>query len=563
MISKTCIYLFVIFQLLISSAYAQRPEVSASGINGAVVSVDKYASIVGVEILKKGGNAIDAAIATAFTLAVTYPAAGNIGGGGFMLIHLANGENVVIDYRETAPELSTVAMFLNEKGEVDIEKSTFGYLVAGVPGTIAGMEIAWTKYGKLPWKDLLEPAINLAANGFILDSLIATRTNNEKTGFLRYPESTKIFTRKDKNLFKPGDIFLQKDLAKTLKLIAKKGAKEFYEGKIAKKIVKDFRANKGILTKNDLKNYKPIIRKASIGTYNDLEIITTPLPSGGPVVLQILSILENFDLQNLSIADQLHIKAEAMRIGFWERVQNDGDPDFSVISSKESLNKNYSKMLAKKISLERVIDNEELKSKTKIFKENLETTHFCVVDKYGNIVSNTFTIENLFGSKAVVKDLGFLLNNEMHDFNIRPNEVNQQGGYGNNPNLIEGGKRMLSSMSPIIVMKNGKPVMVSGSPGGRSIINTMVNLISAYSENKYSGREIIDLPRINHNWMPDELLVETGKFDIETLNKLKQKGQIIKDIIALGDAHTIFIDETKIKYHGEADKRLRGSAVAY
>ncbi|MDQ4139267.1 MAG: gamma-glutamyltransferase, partial [Bacteroidota bacterium] len=404
------------------NSYAQQFTVKAK--NGVVVSIDKYASQIGVDILKQGGNAVDAAVATGFALAVTHPFAGNIGGGGFMLIKLHTGEEIGIDYREMAPERATPGMFLKPDGTVDPDKSTFGYLVAGVPGTVKGLETAWKKYGKLPWKNLLNPAIQLAEEGIYLNKYDSRELAKNKQHLARYPESKKIFFKKDTETYSSQDLFRQPDLAKTLGAISKRGSKAFYEGRIANKIAADFKRNGGILTKEDLKKYDAKIRQPLKGSFHDYEIIGMPPPSSGGVSIQeMLNILENMPLntQNPLEPQNLHTLIQTMRYVFLDRTKFLGDPDFVSVPVDKLTAKKYGKALASKIDLDSATSSESLTQNIATFHENMETTHFSVADKFGNVVSNTYTIEEAFGSKAVVKGLGFLLNNEMHDFNINPN----------------------------------------------------------------------------------------------------------------------------------------------
>jgi gamma-glutamyltranspeptidase / glutathione hydrolase len=534
--------------------------------NGAVVSIDKYASQAGINILKQGGNAVDAAVATAFALAVTHPFAGNLGGGGFMLIRLADGETVGIDYREMAPALSTPGMFLQPDGRVDPEKSNYGYLVAGVPGTVKGLETAWQKYGTLSWKKLLAPAIALAEKGIYLNKFDAANLERYKEDLARYPETLKIFFKPEGRPYTSQDLFLQKDLANTLKAIARQGAKTFYQGQIARQIIRDFQAHGGILTTEDLESYEVKIRQPLKTTYQGFEVIGMPPPSSGGVsLLQMLHVLDYHQLNPQQPLDpqNLHILVETMRYVFLDRTRYLGDPDFAEVPVEKLTGAAHARLIAKKLNLGKATPSKQLYQQVAVHDENMETTHFSVIDKAGNMVSNTFTLEEAFGSKAVVSGLGFLLNNEMHDFNINPNQANIQGGIGSNPNAIEPKKRMLSSMAPTLVLKGGKPYLITGSPGGRTIINTVLQMILATTTYGLSLHEAMLLPRLSHHWMPDLVYVEKAGWDPVLLQALKDKGHHLSEVETLGDLHSIRINPQTGEYEAEADPRRAGWAEGY
>ncbi|GEO04614.1 gamma-glutamyltransferase [Adhaeribacter aerolatus] len=541
-------------------------QLSVKAHQGAVVSIDKYASQAGVEVLRKGGNAVDAAIATAFVLAVTHPFAGNIGGGGFMLIRLISGEEVAIDFREMAPALATPEMFLNTDGSVDYIKSNFGYLVAAVPGTVKGLEMAWQKYGSLPWATLLQPAINLAQNGIYLNKYDAASLVKNQKDLARFPESVRIFFKPDGRPYTRKDLFVQPDLAQTLREIAQGGAKAFYEGKLAEKLVADMQANGGIISLADLKTYEAKIRKPVKGTFAGYEIIGMPLPSsGGIAVQQMLNVLKNFKLDTqIPLAPQnLHLLIQTMRYTFLDRTTYLGDTDFVEVPIDKLLSEAYAKNIAAKIDLERATPSERLSDKVLVHNENMETTHFSVVDKDGNMVSTTVTLEEAFGSKAVVKDLGFLLNCEMHDFNINPRQANFQGITPANPNGIAPRKRMLSSMTPTLVLKEGKPFLVTGSPGGRTILNTVLQIILNTTLYNLPLRQALELPRLSHHWMPDTVYLEKDRWDKATVEELAAKGHVITEVDFLGDAHSILINPETDWYEAEADNRRAGWAEGY
>jgi gamma-glutamyltranspeptidase/glutathione hydrolase len=552
-----CLLLWVFLPNLPS--FSQQKSVLAQ--RGAVVSVDEYASKIGVAILKKGGNAVDAAVATAFALAVTYPQAGNIGGGGFMLIRLKNGESVTIDYREKAPMKAHARMFLKPDGSVDTVSSNYGYLVAGIPGTVRGLETAWKKYGKLPWKELVMPAVELAENGFALNPVFAAYFESNRDKLSKFEETRKIFFKENEQGYKASEILIQKDLARTLRAIADGGANAFYEGPLADAMVEEITKNGGIWTKEDLRDYASVIREPIRGTYRGYEILSMPPPSSGGIVLsEILNVLENFELKR-NDAETQHLIAEAMRFGFFDRARYLGDPDFVNIPVEHLTSKDYAKSLSKRIKRNKVLSSESLSQEG--FPESSETTHFSVIDAEGNAVSNTYTLEDWFGSCAVVKGFGFLLNNEMHDFNIEPDVFSFRGQKDHNQNLIEPGKRMLSSMTPTIVLKNGKPFLITGSPGGKTIINTVAQMIIAMTDYKLTLREAVDLPRLNHTWKPDRISIEKGRWSGEIISELQAKGHKITEVDFIGDAHSIWIDPVSGEIYGEADTRRYGWAEGY
>jgi len=540
-------------------------KLSAKGYHGAVVSVEKNASQIGLKILKAGGNAVDAAVAMAFALAVTHPFAGNLGGGGFMLIRLASGEEIGLDFREMAPGLATSTMFLKEDGTVDTNKASFGYLVAAVPGTVKGLETAWQKYGSLLWKDLIKPSIALAQDGIYLNKFDAAELRKNQEYLAMFPETKKVYFKADGQTYGTEDLFKQPNLARTLQAIARYGAKTFYEGRIADKLVADFRANGGILTRQDLTNYKVKIRTPIKTQFQGYEIVGMPLPSaGGITVLQLLNILQQFKLnQDPLQADNLHLLIESMRYVFLNRTKYLGDPDFVDVLVAELLSENNAREIAQKIDQRKSTSSKALSGEVSVHKENIETTHFSVIDAAGNMVAATITLEDGFGSKAVVKDLGFLLNSQMHDFNINPYQKNIQGGLGSDPNKIAPQKRMLSSMAPTLVLKDGKPFLITGSPGGRTIANTVLQTILGTTIYGLSLYETLRLPRLSHLWMPDFVHVEKNSWPAEIKKALEAKGHILKEGDYLGDAHSILINPNSGEYEAEADPRRYGWAEAF
>jgi gamma-glutamyltranspeptidase / glutathione hydrolase len=551
--------------LLVSSltSYLARPEAQPSSYaNAAVVSVDPIASTVGIDVLKKGGNAIDAAVATAFALAVTWPGAGNLGGGGFMLIHLRNGEAAAIDYREKAPEMATPRMFLNDKGEVDPNKSGVGYLVIGVPGTVKGLWEASRHYGKLDWKTLVEPAVKLARDGFVIDEALARSLRGQGSAMDAFPEFARVFRKADGTYYQAGETLRQQDLARTLTLIHDKGPNGFYRGETAKKLVDDVRANGGIITLKDLADYEARIRNPLRGTYRGYEVVgMPPSSSGGTTVIQMLNILEGYDLGSMKRRDAstIHLLAETMRIGFYTRAKYLGDTDFVNVDLPRLTSKPFAEMLRANVNTQHATSSLSLGKDIITRGEGSNTTHFSVVDSEGNAVANTYTLEDLYGSRVIAKGTGFLLNNEMHDFNMNPGVTDTRGLIGTNPNLIQPGKRMLSSMSPTIVLKDKKPFLVTGSPGGRTIINTVLQVIVNVIDFKMDVQAAVDEPRIHHQWLPDVIALERPLEPISP--DLNAMGNQTRLVSSQGDAHSILIKEGK-KYVG-VDHRTRGGAAGY
>lgn len=566
-----CITISLFFQLFCSSP----PEEKAvTGKQGMVVSVDGYASQVGVDILKKGGNAIDAAVAVGFALVVTCPRAGNIGGGGFIMARFPDTEETVaIDFREKAPGRATSDMYLDEEGKYVRERSHIGHLAVGVPGTVKGFELAMQSYGRLSWQDVVQPAIDLAEKGFKLNKLRAQSFNMCRISFnlLRkkvkgMDEFLRIFSKPDGSDFKEGDLFIQEDLAQSLKLIRDEGSKAFYEGKIADLIAQDMEKHGGLITKEDLSLYEANIREPVKGNYRGYEILSMPPPSsGGIALIEMLNILEGFDLGKMERygPEALHLIAESMKFAFLDRAKHLGDPDFEEIPVAKLLSKDYAQTITKKIDLDKPIPSLELGKEILTLEENMETTHYSVVDKDGMAVATTFTIEGSYGSGVIAEGTGFLLNNEMADFNMKSGYTNDKGLIGTEPNLIEPHKRMLSSMTPTLVVKDGKTVMITGSPGGRTIINTVLNVIINVIDFKMGIQDAVDGFRMDHEWMPDVIRIEKGALTEDVEEALKAMGHKIRIIEKQGRAHSIYIDPQTGIFYGAADKRREGSAKGY
>jgi len=553
-----------------ASANAQQADSGiVSSRNGMVVSTSAPASDVGAAVLKKGGNAIDAAVATAFALAVTHPSAGNIGGGGFMVIRPATGAPVTIDYRERAPGRSTQTMYLDSTGKIVRQMTATGYLAPGVPGTVAGMYMAHKKYGVLSWKDVVLPAAELAEKGFVLSEGLARSLNRELAGQMaKYPASLAAYGKPGGGQWIAGDTIRLKDLAGSLRYIAVTGPNAFYNGWIADSIESTMRANGGIMTKRDLAEYEAKMRSPVVGRYRGFEIISMPPPSsGGVAMMEMLNILENFDLPKwgASSPQTLHYEIEAMRRVYLDRARYLGDPDFVKDMPLDRLtSKPYAKTLASSIDPNHASSSAELGKdiiSAIASTEHDETTHFSVVDAKGNAVSNTFTLEGGFGSHVVVPGTGMILNNEMGDFNKKPGETNLTGDIGTPANIIAPGKRMLSSMDPTIITKDGRLFMVTGSPGGRTIINTVTEIVLNATTFGMDVRQAVDAPRFHHQWLPDEVTFERNAIPDSTLQALTTMGYAVKFGGNQGDGNSIIIRDG-VAYGANDIKRSVDSKAA-
>ncbi len=545
------------------------PDLGLASRTGLVVSASSYASDAGAAILQQGGNAVDAAVATAFALAVTWPSAGNIGGGGFMVVRRPNGAATTIDYREVAPLKATPTMYLNDKGEINRSLTAAGYLAPGVPGTVRGLELAHKKFGKLPWKQVVLPAVKLAEEGFVLSESLARGINGlVDSAAGKFAATVAAYGKPGGGKWAAGDKLVLADLGKTLRAIATSGPDVFYKGWIADLIAADMQANGGLITKEDLAAYQAKQRKPVTGSYRGYDIIAMPPPSsGGVALIEMLNILENFDLKQRDrfAPETLHLMIEAMRRAYLDRARFLGDPDFAEIPIAKLLSKNYAKTLAASINPNKASSSVELGNDIVTIAqahESDETTHFSVLDKAGMAVSNTYTLEGGYGSRVVVKGTGFLLNNEMGDFNKKPGETNERGDIGTPANLIAPGKRMLSSMTPAIVTRNGKTVLVTGSPGGRTIINTALCIILNVTEFGMNGRQAVDAARMHHQWLPDSMTIEEGVMLEPALTRLKEMGHSIRQQGRQGDGNTILVDaKTKVAY-GINDKRNASSKAS-
>jgi len=552
--------------------------------HGMVVSAHELAARAGVEIMKAGGNAVDAAVATGFALAVVHPAAGNLGGGGFMLIHMASGDAHFIDYREKAPAAAKPDMYLDTQGNVIKDASVIGYKAIGVPGSVAGMVYAEHKYGKLTLKQVMVPAIRLANQGYAL-TWVEARDMRDKF-LMKFPESRRVFQRNG-NYYRQGEIFRQPDLARTLERIAAK-PDDFYRGELARELVASMRKGGGLIKAQDLAAYEVKEREPVRGTYRGYDIIGAPPPSsGGTVLIELLNILEGYDLAKMEdrSAESIHFTTEAFRRAFFDRAEFMGDPDFAKIPVAQLIDKKYAAAWRDSIQPDRASASGELK-RPAIFseleqyatthpephmeKEHPHTTHYSVVDAEGNAVAVTTTLNDWFGSRVTAEGLGFLLNDEMDDFSAKPGAANSDGLIQGTANAIGPGKRPLSSMSPTIVLHDGKTFLVLGSPGSSKIITTVANVLMGVVDYGMNIQEAVDAPRFHNQWMPDVLNVEKW-FSPDTVRTLQKMGYSVQ--IGLhgedgvepywSEAECIAVDPTTGERLGASDYRSEGKAVGY
>jgi gamma-glutamyltranspeptidase / glutathione hydrolase len=550
-----------------STQAASRPPVR--GKYGMVSSVSEIASQVGVDVLKRGGNAVDAAVAVGLALAVVWPSAGNLGGGGFMVIRQTNGKATAIDYREMAPAAAHRNVYLDDKGEYVAESSTYGHAAAGVPGTVAGLSYALEKYGTMKWAEVAKPARQLAAEGFPVWYQLERSLKGASKHLSRYPETNRIFLR-DGKPYETGEIFKQPELAAVFERMIKRGPREFYEGKTAQLIEESMRraANGGKvwMTVEDLKNYKAVEREPLRGVYRGHEIITMPPPSsGGVAMIEMLNILERYDLKSMGAGSSqaIHVMVEAMRRAFADRAQFLGDPDFVKVPVAGLVSRKYADKLAATIDLERASTSQDVRSGDPLAYESEETTHFTVVDKDGNVASNTYTINDSFGNKITVEGAGFLLNNEMDDFAPKPGAPNAYGLIQGEANAVTARKRPLSSMTPTIVLKDGKLLFAVGSPGGPTIINTVTQVIVNIIDHGMNIQQAIEWPRVHHQWMPDQIIYEPYGLVPDVLNRLKSMGHQFGNQRYMGDAEGVMIEVKTDVRLGGSDPRLDGKSIGY
>jgi len=523
--------------------------------NGMVATEQALATQVGLDILKQGGNAIDAAVAVGFALAVVLPNAGNIGGGGFMVLHDAKtGKNIALDFREMAPITANKDMYLDAKGNVIDGKSLFSHNAVGVPGTVAGMEYALKKWGTMPLSKVIAPAITLADQGFIISDVLGDTLAEEAQNLGKWDSTKAIFFKNGKPL-KAGDRLVQKDLAASLRLISRQGSKAFYEGDIAKKISREMAKHGGIMTLQDLKNYRVVERKPIEGNYRGYQIATMPPPSSGGIhLVQMLNMLENYPIKGYGVnsAQGIHTLAETMKLAYADRSEYLGDPDFVKIPVNGLISKRYARDLVNSISPTKARPSSDIKPGKPQGYESDQTTHYSLMDKAGNAVAVTYTLNLNFGTGIVADGTGILLNNEMDDFSVKPGVPNTFGLVGGEANAVAAKKRPLSSMTPTIVLKDNQPWLVTGSPGGARIITTVLQTITNTIDHGMNPAEAIVTPRVHHQWLPDELRIEDG-ISPDTINLLERQGYKVVQKAPMGRVQIIQAD--KSGFYGYSDPR--------
>ena len=536
------------------------PVISKTGM---VVSQRQSASEVGAEILRKGGNAVDAAVATGLALAVVLPRAGNLGGGGFMVVYLKDKDKTItIDYRERAPSAAHRDLFLDENGNYDKNKAQFSLLSAGVPGTVAGLHHALTKYGTMTWQEVLEPSIRLAEQGFSVPHDLANILASEryKKRLSSNEAAAKSYYKTDKSNYQAGEILKLPDLAWTLKQLSDYGPDAFYKGEIAKKIVKEMEKNGGLITAQDLKNYTPVERSPVEGTYKNFKIVSMPpASSGGIHLIQMLNMIEEFPIKDMGFgsADSIHLLAEVMKRAYADRSKHLGDMDFYDVPYS-LMSKEYSTFLNKSISISSITPSKDILAGDPHPYESPDTTHFSVMDRYGNAVSNTYTLNFSYGSGIMIPGTGMLMNNEMDDFSSKPGTPNGYGLLGSEANSIEANKRPLSSMTPTIIFKDNKPYLVLGSPGGSRIITTVLQVALNVMEHDMNVAQAVNSPRIHHQWLPEVLMIEKG-FGPDTEKLLREKGYRLYPSSTMGSVQAILKDGEY--FYGAADPRRPGSGA--
>jgi gamma-glutamyltranspeptidase/glutathione hydrolase len=526
--------------------------------HGMVVAVSPPGAEAGRDILLRGGNAVDAAVATALAMAVTYPAAGNLGGGGFMLVYPGHGaEPVVIEYREMAPAAARATMFSRTD-------TIYSPKAVGVPGTVRGLYLAHQRFGKLPWKELVAPAIRLAEQGFVLSDTLADSLNWVVGGSPEHPELQRVFGKNGAANWQAGDRLVQPDLARTLRLIAEHGADGFYTGPVAEMIAAEMKREKGLITLTDLAAYHANARKPVHGTYRGYDVYAPPPPSsGGTCLVEMLNVLENFDLRSQGrwSPETLHVMIETMRRAYCDRARYLGDAEFVTVPSFLT-DKGYAKKLAASIDIKHATRSEDLAKDIAISGESDNTTHFSVVDGDGMAVANTYTLERSFGSRIVPKGAGFILNNEMMDFNWYPGVTTRDGEIGTPANQIAPKKRMLSSQTPTVVARDGKVLLVTGSPGSRTIINTSLQVVVNVIDFGMDARQAVDSPRLHHQWFPDRARFEGISKYASAVEKLRAMGHTVTST-RQGDAHTIYVDPKTGALVGAEDRRIMGKAAGF
>ena len=531
--------------------------------HGMVATRNKIATDVGVAILKQGGNAVDAAVAVGFTLAVTLPQAGNMGGGGFMVIHLAEQKKTIaIDYREMAPAKAHADMMLDIVGNVDQQKTRFHGLSSGVPGSVMGMEFALKKYGTMSLKELMVPAIKLAEDGFVVSPHFSKTLKAYSGRLKKWPSSRAIFYKKNGQPYESGETLVQTDLAKSLKIIANMGSKGFYQGEVAEKIVAAIQEAGGVMSLEDLSNYKVKLRKPVSTTYRGYEVVSMPPPSSGGIhLIQILNILENIDLQQSghNTATTIHYMAEAMKYAFADRSEYLGDSDFYKVPSRALTDKRYAKSIFNKIDPQRATPSSKIKPGQLAPYESDQTTHYSVLDRWGNAISTTTTLNFAFGSGLIAAGTGIMMNNEMDDFSAKAGQANAYGLLGGSANAIKAGKRPLSSMTPTIVFKDGKPFLITGSLGGSRIITSTLQILLNIIDHQMNIAEASHALRIHHQWYPDYIRTEKG-LNPDTKGLLEAKGHKVQTQSSMGDTQSIMSTEQGL--FGSSDPRDKGGKTA-
>jgi gamma-glutamyltranspeptidase/glutathione hydrolase len=549
--------------LLASALAAAQAPAPVVARHGMVASQEARATRIGVEVLEQGGNAVDAAVAIGFALAVTHPQAGNLGGGGFMLIHLSDrNEDVAIDYRETAPQATTRDVFLDEKGEADPRKSRDSGLGIGVPGTVAGLALALERYGsgRFSLAQLTAPALAAARNGIVVEDDLADALPRAQPRLARWPSTAKIFLNPDGVVLAPGQSLVQADLAGSLDTIAREGPRAFYEGPIAEKIVAGVRGAGGLMTLDDLKAYRPVIRTPVRGTYRGYDIVSMPPPSSGGVhLIEMLNVLEGYTPGESDGVTSLHLLIETMKRAYADRAEFLGDPDTVAVPVERLTSRSYAADLRRSIDPRRATPSRDIRAGQPVAAEGANTTHYSVVDAAGNAVANTYTLNLAFGVGLVADGTGILLNDELDDFAARPGAANAFGLTGGAANAPGPGKRPLSSMTPTIVLKAGKPYLVTGSPGGSRIITTVLQVIRNVIDLRMDVAAAVAAPRIHHQWLPDEVVAEQG-IDPEAISGLEQMGHTVVRRPNWGSANSIMVTPDGLA--GAADPRSRGALAA-
>jgi len=572
---RPCTAFFVLCHLFLSPTFAASHVDESNAIiryntiyhpvigkGGMVSSQRTLSSQIGAEILRQGGNAVDAAVATGISLAVTLPRAGNLGGGGFMLIYLKEqGKTIAIDYREMAPAAAHRDMFLDENGNVDNQKARFSHQSSGVPGTIAGLAHALKEYGTMSWKEVVAPSIRLAEEGILVTYDLAENLKSRHKWLTANAATAKAYYKANGIPYEPGEILVQPDLAWSLKQLAKFGPDAFYHGEIAKKIAAEMQANDGLITLDDLANFKVAERDPIRTGYRGYEVVSMPpTSSGGVHVIQMLNILEHFPLSEMGYgsADSIHAIAESMKFAYADRSEYLGDPDHFDVPIEGLTSKEYGKVLANKINLSKAIPAREIKPGGPAPYESPDTTHFSVMDAFGNAVSNTYTLNFSFGSGIVIPGTGILMNNEMDDFSSKPGTPNGFGLIGGEANAIAPTKRPLSSMTPTMIFKDNRPYVVTGSPGGSRIITTVLQVLVNVMDHEMNIAEAVNTPRIHHQWLPDRLELEPG-FSPDTIKLLEAKGQNVSQGRTMGSVQAIMAEGGM--FYGVSDPRRPGAGT--